>query len=361
MANIDHYLKIGANILLRKLRRSGKAFGPPAHLQIEVTNNCNLHCQTCHRDKLYPQTTTMSLSQFKTAYDNIRPPKINVSGLGEPFLNPQIFDIIKYAKENGSAVNCATNFTVTGNKINKIIESGIDQLKISIDAASAATFLKIRKLDMHSTLIKNINELNRMKREIEAPKPDIRFNFALQRDNIDELLDTVEMAKSLGVKAMYIQFLSYIGREDRKSFLVGNMSPEKVKQVLTKTDRLTKQYGIATNISMWMSEFDIFINNMQPIHLFNANNRPCYFPWFSTWVDANGDVRPCPVIPWQKGTAIMGNIFREDFSAIWNNSKYRNLRRALARGDRPTDVCKSCVPVSLSTIFRIGTKLLPTH
>jgi radical SAM protein with 4Fe4S-binding SPASM domain len=302
----------------------------------------------------------MSLAQFQKAYDEIHPSKINVSGLGEPFLNPQIFDIIKYAKSNGSAVNCATNFTAVQNKIDKIIDSGIDQLKISIDAATAATFLKIRKLDLHHTLLNNINKLNKMKEELQSPKPEIRFNFALQRDNIDELVDTVELAHSLGVKAMYIQFLSYVDREDRKSFLVGDMSPAKVKQVLQTADLLTQKYGIATNINMWMQEFDVFINNMQPLSQFQANNRPCYFPWLSTWVDATGDVRPCPVIPWQKGTGVMGNIFQDKFSTIWNNDKYRSLRQALRRGERPTDVCKSCVPVSLSTIFQIGTKLLPS-
>ena len=66
----------------------------------------------------------MSFETFRKIYDDIRPENINVSGLGEPFLNPEIFEIIRYAKSQGSIVNCASNFTKVSGKEEKIVENG---------------------------------------------------------------------------------------------------------------------------------------------------------------------------------------------------------------------------------------------
>ncbi len=340
-------------------RRKNTVLGLPLHIQVETTNACNLMCLSCHRDILYPKPTLMKFEAFRKIYNEIRPEKINVSGLGEPFLNKDIFKIMKYAKDNGSAVNCATNFTLVEGKIDQVLESGIDQLKVSIDASSKESFLKIRAKDMFEVLVNNIKTLNKKKKEQGSNKPTIRFNFALQRDNIDELFDTIELANSLNVKAMYIQYLEYIEREDRKFRLVGNITLDKLRKTLMKADEITRKYGITTNINIWMRDLDILWNKMLPSEQFIPNKRPCYFPWFTAWIDVDGTVRPCPIIPWQREVAHMGNIFQEPFKKIWNNDKYKEFRSALARGERPTEPCRTCIPQGLLNIFHIGTKLLP--
>ena len=357
---IIKYVQLTLNVLFRNVRKSGRVLGLPAHIQVEITNACNLRCQSCHRDLLYPKTTTMTFKQFKKIFDEIKPVKINVSGLGEPFLNPDIFKIIRYAKAHGALVNCATNLTLVGNKIDEIINSGIDQLKVSVDAATSETFLKIRGFDLYDILVDNIKKINKMKKKQGVSHPVVRFNYALQYDNIDELLLTIELAKELDIKTMFIQYLAYVDREDRKRKLVGDLTKNKLMTVLKEAELLTKRYGITTNIDMWKREFEFFWNNMLPGQYFSPEDKPCYFPWFSSWIDADGTVRPCPVIPWRIGVAEMGNVFlKESFRSIWNNEAYCSFRRVHACGKRPVEVCRTCVPVSLSSIFKIGTKLLP--
>ena len=301
----------------------------------------------------------MKFESFRKIYDEVQPENINVSGLGEPFLNPEIFEIIKYAKKGGSAVNCASNFTLAGNKIDKIVESGIDQIKISVDAVDAETYHRIRTKDLYNTLIENIKKLNEKKKQLNIDKPILRFNYALQQDNIDQLTDTIKLAAKLNIPGIYIQYLEYIDREDRKDRLVGNITADKLKNTLLDADSIAKKMGVTTNINIWMKDFDIFFNKMRPEKEFIPNTKKCYFPWFSSWVDADGTVRPCPIIPWQRNEAHMGNAFEEKFSDIWNNEKYQALRASLARGERPIRPCKTCIPQSLSNIFHIQTQLLP--
>ena len=124
-------------------------------------------------------------------------------------------------------------------------------------------------------------------------------------------------------------------------------------------DNIHVAWNDLTDYNSADGDFDIFYNKMRPEEEFIPNNKKCYFPWFSSWVDADGTVRPCPIMPWQREEAHMGNALKENFCDIWNNGKYQSLRAALVRGERPFEPCKSCIPQSLFNIFQIRTKLLP--
>ena len=52
-------------------------------------------------------------------------------------------------------------------------------------------------------------------------------------------------------------------------------------------------------------------------------------------------------------------VYRDVPVGIWNGPKYRSLRAALARGERPTRSCKLCYPQDLYNIVQLKSKLLP--
>jgi len=301
----------------------------------------------------------MTFNNFKKLYDEIRPENINVSGLGEPFLNPEIFTIIRHAKKSGSAVNCASNFTLVSEHLEEILDCGIDQIKISIDAADSETFYQIRRQDLYATLVNNIKRINQLKAAKGIQKPTLRFNYALQHDNIDQLIDTIKLAHQLKVSSIYVQYLEYIDREHRKQKLVGSITRAKLLNTLVQANGIANKLNITTNIRIWLKDFDLFYNKMQPRSYFKPNKKKCYFPWFTAWIDADGSVRPCPIIPWQRNIAVMGNVFKEQFSDIWNNSRYKRFRHALARGERPTEPCKTCIPLGLLNILHVRNRMLP--
>ena len=76
----------------------------PLHFQLEPATGCNLLCKTCQVPDYTPdQFKNMSLDQFRRAFDQIRPIKVALSGAGEPFLNPEMLDIIRYAANGGAS------------------------------------------------------------------------------------------------------------------------------------------------------------------------------------------------------------------------------------------------------------------
>ena len=344
---------------LTMLRRPIVMKDYPLHLQLESTDACNLNCTTCSRDILIEKSSLLKTQYWRGIIDEMRPTNINVSGIGEPFLHPDIYEIITYAKTRGAVVNCATNFTRIQGNHRKLVECGIDQLKVSIDATDPETFRLIRGEDSWQEIVDNIREVNRWKEKLGKTTPSIRFNFALQRFNYLQCVDLVELAKELGVDGIYYQFLSYVDMEDRKAFLTGDMSKDTLLDLISESDRRAREYGIQTNLDMWHRDFELFWNRMLSLDEFEINNKSCYMPWISTWLGADGWIRPCPIMPWTLDEGRMGHLGEQTFAEIWNGDKYRELREALARGERPTRSCKTCYPQDLYNVVSIKSKLLP--
>jgi len=67
---------------------------------------------------------------------------------------------------------------------------------------------------------------------------------------------------------------------------------------------------------------------------------PCYIPWYSTMISINGDVYPCCCF--YDGQVVLGNIFEEDFSRIWNNDKYQQFRADLKNSRGKYAPCRTC-------------------
>lgn len=352
--------------MLRQLKSlSNTIFRPiqvktlPIHLQLEITNACNLKCIMCTRDRLIETPKTMSFESFKEIYDQVRPQKINISGLGEPFMNRDILKIASYAKRNGSTVNLATNFTLVDRYMDKIIGSGIDQFKVSIDSTNRETYLKIRGMDKFDNIISSIKEINLLKEKGGVTKPEIRFNFALQSENIDQLDGVINLAYELNIKSIYFQYLEYIDMEDRKALLVEGLNLDKLKERLTHAAHEADKKNISTNLHVWLKDIELYSRKMQAFSQFEVNDRLCSFPWFSTFIEVNGDVKPCPIFVWKRNHGKMGNVFKERFEEIWNNESYKNLRMAFNNRQHSLVPCQTCIPQKLTNLLFIYSKMLP--
>jgi radical SAM protein with 4Fe4S-binding SPASM domain len=343
------------------LFKPSRALALPSHLQIETTTACNLNCLTCPRSIRIDKQEDMNFETFKMIYDQIKPLRINLSGLGEPLASKDIFKISSYAFENGSLVNFPTNFTLANKHADRIIQSGISQIKVSIDAANPKTYFRIRGVEKFDEIVESIRALNRLKKRKGLRKPEIRFNIALMKDNINELTEIVDLAYRLNVGVIYFQDLVYIDLEDKKKEIVGGLNAENLKKYLSAAEKSAKNKGIKTNLGIWLKDLELYSNKMEPIEIFKPNMRICYFPWFSTYIEVNGNVRPCPHVGFKADEGIMGNVFKESFKNIWDGDIYRAFRRDIKNKQRPFAVCQTCIPKNMFDIMQITSKLLPKN
>jgi MoaA/NifB/PqqE/SkfB family radical SAM enzyme len=135
----------------------------PAHdpvcLYLETTNRCNLLCTTCPRtyEELEPPAD-MSWQLFRSIVDQI--PNLSravLHGVGEPMLVKNLPRMVRYLKDRGTYVLFNTNGTVLNEKNGRaLIGAGLDELRVSFDAANAESYKAIRGKNYFNRILRNV-------------------------------------------------------------------------------------------------------------------------------------------------------------------------------------------------------------
>ena len=300
----------------------------PIYIQIEPATICNLKCKMCIAPYWEKREPYLSLEKFKIITEQfpyLR--KISLVGAGEPLLNPDIFEIIRWAKSRKILIGFATNgMLLTKRNIGNILNSGTDWLNISVDGATKETHERIRQGGDFDLVINNIKELVEAKKD---NKTDISLWFLGMRDNIEELPQMVKLASGLGIKKLNMQTVHYWGRQDWKLRLDGQRLDDglvKLKSIILEAITTAKKYNILFN----------YVNTP-----FNKSKRVCKWPWKSCYITVEGFVTPCCLHGSDPNNINFGNIFIDDFRDIWNNRAYQEFRKML-KSDKPPSLCVGC-------------------
>ncbi len=193
----------------------------PRVVFIEATNHCNLRCQTCPR-------TYFQLEPPKTlAYDEFvaiagQFPAMRralLHGIGEPLLNRQLPEMIRYLKQRQVEVIINSNGTrLTPAWQAALVDCGLDEFRCSIDAASEETYARIRGANLLPKLVAGLEGLVKTRASAGSPTPRISIWCVATRENLAELPGLIRLAARAGVREVYIQRLVYFARDSEKQF-----------------------------------------------------------------------------------------------------------------------------------------------
>ena len=93
-----------------------------------------------------------------------------------------------------------TNGTLlTRRKGRELIEAGLDELRLSLDAAEPKAFELVRGRDMFARIVRNIRAFRALQQEIGAAKPRVSLWLTGLKETIDQLDDFVSLAHDLGI------------------------------------------------------------------------------------------------------------------------------------------------------------------
>ena len=152
----------------------------PRVIRIEPSSACNLrciHCPTGTRKGL--KRGVMSKSVYKKIVSELKNNKnIDVVALyhgGEPFLNKNIFHMIRTFKRMGIRfVKIVTNGTmIKENMVSRLLRSGIDSIEFSLDGNSPAENNKIRRGSSYQLVVSTIKAILIKKEELKLSIPEI--------------------------------------------------------------------------------------------------------------------------------------------------------------------------------------------
>jgi radical SAM protein with 4Fe4S-binding SPASM domain len=315
----------------------------PTTLYLETTNRCDSKCQTCIRTftALEPPAdlTLERLVRIVAQHPTLK--RAVLHGIGEPLLNNELFAMIDYLRGRGVAVTFNSDaISLTDSKIERLLHSAPDEFRVSIDAATADTYLKIRGVPQFHRVVDNVSRLIARQRELDRSLPRVSFWFTGIRANIHELPDLIRLAHKIGVTEVYLQRLVFYetGLAVREQSLHGQLEAA-VKEAVHQAELLCTQYEIAFHASGASAP----LQSLDPV----AAARPwagCQRPWTVSYVTANGNVLPCCIAPWTakdyKG-AILGNAFEAPLEEIWNGERYQTFRTTF-ESDTPPDPCRGC-------------------
>jgi radical SAM protein with 4Fe4S-binding SPASM domain len=310
----------------------------PSFIQVEVSTICNFKCEMCWlgllhlnevREKFDGRIRHMSLEEFQMIFRDIKYTEcILLQGTGEPFMNPEIFDMIHYLREhkfpriwvisNGSKITPEVN--------RNILDAKVWEICISLDGATAATYEEIRKGGEFETIVANLRGLVEEKRRRGVDYPQVALVFVALKTNIVELPDLIRLARDIGVD-----------RVDVKEFSLPH--PTLARLQLESGDRIHLKEAMALSKELGMRT--LFYHRLMP-EVMPASRQKCYWPWTSMVVTIDGHITPCWYNMFPSDTS-MGNIFEQDFQSIWNGKKYREFRSGLSRGFRAKpQICQDC-------------------
>ncbi len=145
--------------------------GRPSHLKIELTNYCNLACPMCPHPQMQRAQGYMSAELFHSIIDQATPELefAYLHHLGESLFHPRLGELIAYAHGRGVPTGLSTNATFLDRKKSRaLLDNGLDFLVISVDAATPATYARMRAGADFATTTRNVREFLALRRRTRA-------------------------------------------------------------------------------------------------------------------------------------------------------------------------------------------------
>lgn len=303
----------------------------PKFIEVEVSTFCNLRCKMCEHTYWNEKNQHMSFNELVSIVEQF--PKlrwIGLTGIGESFLNPEFLKMIEYVKKKKLYFELYDNFYLINDRFAEtLIRTGVDRMIVSLDAASAETYRKIRPGSNFERVVENIKNLRRLKEKYNSFYPEIVFHYIISRDNIDEVLDYISLVKKImGKENTSILFTGVLHAFEQIKDMVTEVSDELVEKANKKCRKLGIKVAWNRNISA----------AKDPIIKCNE--------WTMPFIFVDGTVIPCCAgnesnkRDYQRKTGL-GNIFKTPFETLWSSPQYKNFRKMIHEGKTPA-ACKYC-------------------
>ncbi|MFL5030101.1 MAG: radical SAM/SPASM domain-containing protein [Xanthobacteraceae bacterium] len=327
--------------------RGAQVDRPPVCLYLETTNRCNLLCTTCPRTyaELEPPAD-MSWDLFTSIIDQV-PDLVRavLHGVGEPMLVKNLPRMVRYLKDRRVYVLFNTNGTVLNERNGRaLIDAQLDELRVSLDAATAASFRAVRGKNYFDRIVKNVRAFRELQEREGHEKPLVSAWLTGLKETVKELPAFIRVAADIGVSEVYLQRMVFFDEE-----AIGLARPDQAlferltgadAAYIAEAEDLARSLGIRFSASGAASEPASSLRKASDGSPWSL----CRRPWTLMYFTANGRAIPCCIAPFsQRGYEhyTLGDATRQSLREIWNGPAYRKFRSALL-SDAPPHACANC-------------------
>jgi len=290
--------------------------GMPISISIEPTTSCNLRCPECPSGlRSFSRPIGMLQQQmFEKTIDQLKDTLTYLTFYfqGEPYLNPQFLEMVRYASSKGIYTATSTNAHYLKDEVaRQTVESGLDRLIISIDGTTQRTYESYRIGGDLSKVIEGTKNIIAWKRKLRSKTPHTIFQFLVVRPNEHQIPEVYALADELGVDQVVLKTAQIYDYENGSDLIPVQ---EKYARYKKKSDGT---YAIKNNLA-----------------------DHCWKMWHSCVVTWDGKVVPCCFD--KDAHFVLGDLQKQSFREIWFGEKYAHFRQSLLRSRSEIEICKNC-------------------
>lgn len=290
--------------------------GLPISISVEPTTACNLRCPECPsglRSFTRP-TGKLENALFTKIIDELHETLFYLIFYfqGEPYLHPQLLDMVSYAASKNIYTATSTNAHFLTDEIAKqTVQSGLDRMIISIDGATQETYESYRKEGKLEKVLEGTANIIKWKKQLGSRTPHVVWQFLVVKPNEHEVDEIKQLAKQYGVDKIAFKTAQIYDYKDGNDLI-----PTKDKFSRYKQGKDGK-YALK-----------------------NTALDECWKMWHSCVITWDGKVVPCCFD--KDAHHELGNIADRPFEEIWNSEVYNAFRKQLFTARDQIEMCKNC-------------------
>lgn len=286
----------------------------PFVLFLDPCGACNFSCKFCPCNNsdfmLKERHERMSMALFLKILDDLeefpeRIKVINLYGFGEPLLHTDYIEMARMIKQRNLCreLRCTTNGFLLNETLNqKLVDTGIDMVRISVEALSEEDYKRICNVDIDfKKFVNNIKHLYQISRNTNTKVSVKTLNVALKDDEAaNRFYDIFEPISDYSyiqdTTQAWSEFEAYVPENNYEAGNIGDMKDE---------------------------------------------DKICSFALTNMAIHSNGSVGVCPQ-DWKFATSY-GNVKESSLLDLWNSKKLQGFQIAHLKGNRrKIPYCKDC-------------------
>ena len=319
------------------------AFVGPMRVAICPTNRCNNNCIACwlkspllgdSQERIQEEEIPFEvLEKFLKDIHRLGTKSIIITGGGEPFLYPQINELILRVKSYGMSCDINTSFVpLTEKEILTLVKNDVDIVLASVWAGTANSYelLHPGRKAFFYRVRDNLKMLSRLKRQYKVSHPRIIITNVIMSLNFDKLTEMVEFALDVGAQSVMFNLVHIpVPRTKEMQHLL--LNEEQAQLTLELAEKCESKMEERKRNGKTTVEFEflpLFMKRLRSPFVskgqYDREFMPerCYAGWSFLQLKPGGGLTSCCRVEDERG-----NIYRNRFEDVWNGKSQKEFRR----------------------------------
>jgi MoaA/NifB/PqqE/SkfB family radical SAM enzyme len=317
--------------------RAGVPTTGPETVHIDITNACNTDCVTCwdhspwldqprspswKRRRASAETVLLLLAELEELGGTRA---IVLSGMGEPFTHPEVYEILEAIKRRGLHLTIITNLVAA--EPARLAALGVDDLLVGIHGASLSSYLAFHP----SFEAAHWDRLRASLTRLRGTPTRAKHVHVIASTNAHELTEMIELASDLGAAQVNFKLASL--RDGTEAVRIDEATRTRLlEHDVARASERAAELGVPHNLAVLRAQLCCGGVETAPI-----DQVGCFMGFSYARVLVDGTVLYCCNTDVRVGSLSSGVTFGE----LWRGAAWQTLRDRFREG-RYLESCRQC-------------------